>query len=572
MPDRCQYEFDIEIWEEEHDRPCELDSDEAIVDGGVWHCPHEAVEGHDECIFHLPPEDRSADASEAFVAAVEGDAPNRFIGAVFPNFDLSGRKIDGEEEVDLRHARVGDLDWSDANVDAYFDASGAEFGVAVSSGTGMSAGSIDFKETTIAGFVFRRATFREQVTFHKTEFGGDVNFQQAKFEDAVYFREVEFGGKGLFHSAVFKNEVSFADAEFEGNAIFGGAKFGDAAIFRRANFQQRLVFGQRGMLPFAPFLEPVDFSEAIFGTSPEFVITYFHKNGWKTQMAGLPTDIDFSDAKFHNELTLPKLHTFGDLNFSNTNLQQANFRDADLSNANFEDANLSRAALYGTDLTNAKLYGTRLTDARINDATDFGIRGRGCLLPEFLPWVSPSPDVIYDPRTKPTPDDDGDVSDYTRAATVYSELESLALNNAASKLASKCFAWRKDMQRKRHFSNDGNGNSRDLPAWIRALALNVLMRYGESPLRVLGLGVLIVIASGLAYDYFDLLVATGENPPPDPNLLDALYFSTLTFTTLGMGDYRPANVCGRVLAIGETILGVILLALLVFVVGRRATR
>ena len=51
-----------------------------------------------------------------------------------------------------------------------------------------------------------------------------------------------------------------------------------------------------------------------------------------------------------------------------------------------------------------------------------------------------------------------------------------------------------------------------------------------------------------------------------------MYLSTLTFTTLGLGDFRPQGQLGQVLAIGETSAGVILLALLVFVFGRRATR
>jgi voltage-gated potassium channel Kch len=55
-------------------------------------------------------------------------------------------------------------------------------------------------------------------------------------------------------------------------------------------------------------------------------------------------------------------------------------------------------------------------------------------------------------------------------------------------------------------------------------------------------------------------------------LFDALYFSTMTFTTLGYGDFQPATTAGKLLAISETSAGVVLLALLVFVFGRRATR
>lgn len=53
-------------------------------------------------------------------------------------------------------------------------------------------------------------------------------------------------------------------------------------------------------------------------------------------------------------------------------------------------------------------------------------------------------------------------------------------------------------------------------------------------------------------------------------LFGSLYFRALTFTTLGYGDFNPTEPAGQVLAVAETSVGVILLAILVF--GRRATR
>jgi hypothetical protein len=59
-----------------------------------------------------------------------------------------------------------------------------------------------------------------------------------------------------------------------------------------------------------------------------------------------------------------------------------------------------------------------------------------------------------------------------------------------------------------------------------------------------------------------------------PNLLvygQGVYYSTLTFTTLGFGDFRPLGI-GQALTTVETALGTILIALLVFMLGRRAAR
>ncbi len=574
MSDRCGYEFDIEAWEEEHDRPCEINLSEEIVKYGRWSCPHEVVAGHEECIFHLAPEDRPADADPVsrFVEAIEGDAPNQFIGAVFPEFDLSGQELDAEQEVDIRHVRVGTLSWNDATVRVDIDASGAVFG-----GYDDRRAESNFDSAIFARLMFKNAIFREGVTFQKAEFKGDIfflecdlgpeaDFFRAKFRESADFFGATFGPSASFTEAQFNSDTFFSESDFDENSYFVGTKFKSDSFFSKTKFGADVTFLE------TEFQSDTTFQNAKFRDNPTLSeIKFRGKAEFKRAKFGDSTS--FKAIEFGSEISFFEVNFDVDVSFSNTNLKQANFRDADLSNANFEDADLTRAALYGADLTNAKLYGARLTDARISDATDFGIRGRGTLLPEFFPGVSPTPEVAYDPRTEPTPDDYDDVNNYTKAAAVYSDLESLAEDNAASKLARKCFAWRKDMQRKRYYSADGDGNDRDLLAGLWASLSNGLMRYGESPYRLLGWAGLLVTVCGLLYYALDLLVPTPQGTTDATvSLLDALYFSTLTFTTLGMGDYRPANELGRALAIFETSAGVILLALLVFVFGRRATR
>lgn len=61
--------------------------------------------------------------------------------------------------------------------------------------------------------------------------------------------------------------------------------------------------------------------------------------------------------------------------------------------------------------------------------------------------------------------------------------------------------------------------------------------------------------------------------PGDPSVLwESLYYSTLTFTALGFGDFRPIDAFGQMFTVIETSFGALLLALLVFVLGRRAAR
>jgi hypothetical protein len=73
------------------------------------------------------------------------------------------------------------------------------------------------------------------------------------------------------------------------------------------------------------------------------------------------------------------------------------------------------------------------------------------------------------------------------------------------------------------------------------------------------------------------LTYTLENPAEAPSwwlwrvLLKSLYFSIITFTTLGYGDIQPLGPWARFLAGTEALLGALLAALLVFVLARIVT-
>jgi len=234
--------------------------------------------------------------------------------------------------------------------------------------------------------------------------------------------------------------------------------------------------------------------------------------------------------------------------------------------------------------------------AHVSDHTDFGVRNQGGMKrSSALPFRGPWPGIRFDernPEYEQFADAESDesagggetISDYTRAAAVYGEIERVARMNADSELASRCYLWRKDMQRKRYQSNEGRRSSRQLINWVRSWIANVFVRYGESPWRVTGVAGLIIVGCAVLYHSFhlieyrasptqELLTVAGSTPPePGVTFLDAIYFSTLTFSTLGMGTFEPTGPLGRIVTIFETLSGVVLLALLVFVFGRRATR
>lgn len=66
-----------------------------------------------------------------------------------------------------------------------------------------------------------------------------------------------------------------------------------------------------------------------------------------------------------------------------------------------------------------------------------------------------------------------------------------------------------------------------------------------------------------------LTYATISSTPVE--ILNSVYYSTLTYTALGFGDFQPVGF-GRLLTTLETGFGAVMLALLVFILGRRAAR
>lgn len=118
--------------------------------------------------------------------------------------------------------------------------------------------------------------------------------------------------------------------------------------------------------------------------------------------------------------------------------------------------------------------------------------------------------------------------------------------------------------------------------WFRLLPEFVLGRllfgYGERPIRVLGAGFVIIFLCGLFYcsDAASFAFQYGlesSRQTDQLTLLEGLYYSTVTFTTLGFGDICPAaDTLTRVVTMLEALAGACLVALFVVTLSKRFSR
>ena len=112
------------------------------------------------------------------------------------------------------------------------------------------------------------------------------------------------------------------------------------------------------------------------------------------------------------------------------------------------------------------------------------------------------------------------------------------------------------------------GFIRGLIQWFRSLVqfcisfvLFLTIGYGERPLRPIFMSGLIILIYSLIYCSCNAISEMG--------FIASLYFSIVTFTTLGYGDIYPKPAF-RLLASTEAILGILFIGLFLFTMGRRA--
>ena len=256
-----------------------------------------------------------------------------------------------------------------------------------------------------------------------------------------------------------------------------------------------------------------------------------------------------------------------DADLSATDLRRATFRDVDAHRTSFRDANLHDAVLVfvdlrGADFRGAKLYRAGLTDVRINLETTFGER------------------TVYEDEFLRSSDDLGEGERAERADSaqwVYRELQRLYDENAFPERVNTYYLREMNFRRRQAWR---------VGDYLQAFKLagsRWIMQYGTNPWRVVATSlVLILVCAGL-YPVTGGVQEVGtetavtyeiEDPTETPwrvllrAFLKSLYFSVVTFATLGYGDIQPVGQWARTIAGIETLLGSLLMALLVFVLTR----
>jgi hypothetical protein len=241
----------------------------------------------------------------------------------------------------------------------------------------------------------------------------------------------------------------------------------------------------------------------------------------------------------------------------NSDLYHANLSNShlfmlDLSGSSLMKANLSHANLHYANLTNCNLLGVNLNGAKIEHAI----------------WGK---EITQETQAKNASSRDNQIDLYQQAEEIYRHLRQTAEHQGLFETAGRFFSKEMVMRRRQH------------PRWSfqRNISkmVDLFCGYGEQPLRVILFSIVLILVFALLY-FFAGLNFSGESLAFDPQAslwhnvkiyFTALYFSVVTFTTLGYGDLAPIGIA-RALAALEAFVGSFTLALFVVVFVKKMTR
>ena len=403
--------------------------------------------------------------------------------------------------------------------------------------TGCHFAAVNYSETIPLAVKFNTARFCNEVNFTKATFLGPVDFIDAGFLDSTKFVETHFAADAIFISAKFSAEVSFFEARFSGRAYFFEVTFGVDVSFMSVDFDGEAVFSD------SSFSGRADFYSCKFANATLF------------RRANLAKEVSFRSSRFSDVLDFHTAHC-ADVSFYQCQFIEAVYFGSASCGALRIDACRLEKVFDCRDSTLKAISVEGMSgsgELHLDTAQLIVTRRKGRLLGES--------DLARTPRAEQR-------EVFTRLARQYQYLQdNFGRITAPDEIEDFCAYMHLEYKR------------RAKPHWyLRTFdwfLYKWLTGYGVRLRQVFANGAIIILLFALIWWWAGSsdCVLDSSNQPVANNWSfgQALYFSLITFTTIGYGDLHPAN-WARYLAGIEGLLGVISVSLFVVLYSRKVIR
>ncbi|WP_049924292.1 pentapeptide repeat-containing protein [Halopiger djelfimassiliensis] len=463
---------------------------------------------------------------------------------------------------------TGDAEFERADFGALADFDEVRFGGDTAFDGAAFRGRADFRGVSFAGGArtlvddasFADATFHEEATFYHASFRY-VTFATAEFRADAHFESARFDGDADFPDVTFAREVDFDETRFRGDADFSGVSFDGPCVFRGCEFEGGSNHLQDDVsFECARFADDVDFHDAEI-TSVNFEGTAFGgtvdfsgcvvSERIDIRARGIDDDafVDFSRGKIRSGRIVQPAE-----GWVRYDLTLASIGDVDLEAERVDD----RRQL----LDYFRFCRTEFDEF---DGHTFDFSGHreyldrnGWTIHTFDEPSAVDPEYALEMRPEVV-------------ETTYLKAKQSAQDVGDMKIAGEFRVKRQQYSRKKSLGvvRDAEAGlltrTKNFGRAVENLFLGVTCGHGMRPMRI---GLAFAVAPlffAIPYAFGGPLFETGAE-----GFYENLYFSYISYTTIGYGDIGPQGPLARLLAGSEAYLSTILSALLVYALVKRS--
>ncbi|MBW8015119.1 MAG: potassium channel family protein [Planctomycetes bacterium] len=429
-------------------------------------------------------------------------------------------------------------------------------------------GTIDFSDMEFpedpAGEYFHNITFHSDADFSGATFLHSTVFSKAVFEQDAIFENCKFPDGGIFLFTQFHGDAEFGNTFFDGKTRFAGVVFMQDANFSGSTFNAMAAFeseespsvGEHKKTEFQYF---ANFDRCIWKEYVHFLDVIFRDDAF------------FKNGTFEYELDFDKCEIKGRTNFEAANfLEYSGKKDKRRNRVRFLHNSFHGKVSFWNVRFDCPV---RYVDNHFDDHAEFRKA-------EFNNSVLIDRNNHFNDRLFL----DTDFKSFSRPG------DSIEPYRVAKQTAHQ--AGDSEMEGIYHFqhkcaesvNNQKNATLNPFNVKFRKLKSNLLFQwlgvvigrwffgYGERPLRPLITGCAVILIWAILFLTIGGIDKSGNTGTESTSIGTCLYFSTVTFTTLGYGDIKPTPGFSRLLSSTEAVLGAAIMAVFIVSLTRKFIR